>query len=80
MKNLLIVFCLLLSHLSIAQKGQAEKAAQERQRAEDMAKLQEMMAGMNNAETRPVILNTISMVQKEHSHLWAGKTKMPERK
>lgn len=64
MKNLLIASCLLLSQLSFAQKGQTEKAIQEKQRAEGMAKLQEMMAGMSNAETRPVYKFQISMTMR----------------
>lgn len=64
MKNLLVASFLLLSHLSFAQKGQTEKAMQEKQRAEGMAKLQEMMAGMNNAETRPVYKFPISMTMR----------------
>lgn len=64
MKNLLIASCLLLSQLSFAQKGQTEKAIQEKQRAEGMAKLQEMMAGMSNAETRPVYKFPISMTMR----------------
>lgn len=64
MKNLLIASCLLFSQLSFAQKGQAEKAAQEKYAAESMAKLQEMMAGMNNAETRPAYIFPISMTMR----------------
>ncbi len=64
MKNLLIASCLLVSQLTFAQKGQAEKAAQEKYTAESMAKLQEMMAGMNNAETRPVYKFPISMTMR----------------
>lgn len=64
MKNLLIASCLFLSQLSFAQKGQAEKAAQEKYAAEGMAKLQQMMAGMNNAETRPVYKFPISMTMR----------------
>lgn len=64
MKNLLIASFLLLSQLSFAQKGQAEKASQEKQSAEAMAKLQEMMAGMNNAETRPMYIFPIAMTMR----------------
>lgn len=64
MKNLLIASCLLVSQLTFAQKGQAEKTAQEKHTAESMAKLQEMMAGMNNAETRPVYIFPIAMTMR----------------
>lgn len=64
MKNLLIVSFMLLSQLSFAQKGQADKASQEKQSAEAMAKLQEMMAGIANAETRPVYIFPIAMTMR----------------
>lgn len=64
MKNLLIVSLLLLSQLSFAQKGQVDKASREKQSAEAMAKLQEMMAGMSNAETRPVYIFPIAMTMR----------------
>lgn len=64
MKNLLIISCLLISQLSFAQKGQAEKSAKEKAAAESMAMLQEMMAGMTNAETRPVYVFPISMTMR----------------
>lgn len=64
MKNLLVASFLLLSHLSFAQKGQAEKAMQEKYGAEGMAKMQEFMASMNNAETKPVYKFPVSMTMR----------------
>lgn len=68
MKNLIVAIILLFPQLSFAQKGQAEKAIQEKYMKEHgndgMAKMQEFMANMSNAETRPVYKFPISMTMR----------------